>query len=321
MAANPIPSLSKAPKFDPSCFWYQKLKDDTPSHPQSAEFMQEFHSQLQSENGGIAAINADQWTAPVYITCPGDPRIAVIVNPGGVPAEDYDCLVQQFKSVPIPDYAKPSPEVGPYPDNQMAIYDPSSDILWEFYQAVNHKGAWQIGAGGRMTNVSQNKNGFFPYPFGSTATCLPQVGGQISVEDLQAGLIGHVMGIALKACDPRIWSLPAQKTDGTGEPTDLCIPEGLRFRLPAGTYEGLKLRPVAMTIAKAAEDFGFVIWDQAGTISLRCTNLYSYTLPPRGSNPYPALFDPINQGITQFNVLADFPWDKIEFLPFNYPNV
>jgi len=108
----------------------------------------------------------------------------------------------------------------------------------------------------------------------------------------------------------------------------LYIPEGLRFRLPAGTFEELeqqpdpKLHPVAMTIAKAAEDYGFVIWDQAGTISLRCWNLYSYTLPCGGSNPYPALFDPNNQGgIDEFNVLTGFPWGKIEFLPLDYPNV
>jgi hypothetical protein len=107
MAANRNPSQSTTvPRFDPLCFWYQKLNDDTPKHPQSTQFVQEFYSQLEEENGGIAAINVEQWTAPVYIAGPKDPRIAVTVNCKEFPPEDYDCLVQQVKSVPIPNYAQ-----------------------------------------------------------------------------------------------------------------------------------------------------------------------------------------------------------------------
>jgi hypothetical protein len=309
------------PKFDPDCFWYRPLGANPPVNPRSADLVNRFLNQLTpTNNAGNAAINTCQWTAPVYIANPTDPQTAVTVNkPDGWCPALYDSLVKQFKSVPIPKYAKPSPDKpkeGP-PDNQMAIYDPNSDALWEFYQAVNTNGAWQIGGGGQMTQVSQNKDGFFPSPFGATATCLALAGGQITAEELEPNGpgINHVMGIALTECAAGTWSWPAQKTDGKGPATG--IPQGLRFYLPASALEKLKLSPVAMIIAKAAVNYGFVVWDNAGTISLRCKNPYSYTLPPGDKpNPYPALFDSDNQ----WNVLAGFPWEEIRFLPCDYRN-
>jgi hypothetical protein len=310
MAANPDP------KFAPDCFWNQRLQV-TPVNSDSANFVNQFLAQLApTNNDGNVGINTCDWTAPVYIASPGDPRIAVTVVPCGVPDDVYDILVQQFLSVAIPTYAQPS--CGD--DAQMAVYDPSSDTLWEFYQAVNTNGAWRIGAGGQIVTVLQNKNGYFlPAPLGATASGLSLVGGQITGEELQAGVIGHVMGIALPTCAAGVISWPAQHTDGTGLPT--AIPQGLRFRLPAGySLSNLNLTPVGMMVAQAAIDYGFVVWDTAGTISLRCKNPLSYILPPGGGvNPYPEFFQPADQlTVNQWNVLAGFPWKDVVFLQKDY---
>jgi hypothetical protein len=69
------------------------------------------------------------------------------------------------------------------------------------------------------------------------------------------------------------------------------------------------MHQVGKTIAKAAQKYGFVVWDTAETTSIRAKNPKSYTqlgLP----DPYPKLFEPKNQ----WTVLDGFPWDKLQFL-------
>ncbi|MBA4056209.1 MAG: DUF4124 domain-containing protein, partial [Marivirga sp.] len=67
------------------------------------------------------------------------------------------------------------------------------------------------------------------------------------------------------------------------------------------------------TIAKAAQKYGFVVWDRAGALSLRTQNSYSYTQLGK-VNPFPTLFE----NKPTYSVLNGFPWDKLQFLPMNY---
>ena len=161
----------------------------------------------------------------------------------------------------------------------MTIYQPSSDTLWEFWQARKVNGQWQACWGGCMRDVSKSQ-GIWQKPYGTTATGLAFMGGQITAEELQRGEIRHVLGIAL--VDTEKWSVvsyPANRSDGYN-PKDAPnrIPEGLRFRLdPAVDLDALKMHPVGKTIAKAAQKYGFVVWDKAGAITLRAQNPKSYT--------------------------------------------
>jgi hypothetical protein len=200
-------------------------------------------------------------------------------------------------------------------DAEMTIYQPATDTLWEFWRTRKVDGHWQACWGGRMQRVSRS-DGIWPGHYGTTATGLPFIGGQITAEELRRGEIRHVIGIALVDTERAgVVSWPANRSDGYN-PNSAAgrIPEGLRFRLdPEVDVEALNLHPVAKIIARAAQKYGFVVWDKAGAIALRMQNPASYTA--RGEiDPYPGLF----AGTPAYAVLKDFPWEHLQFLPANY---
>ena len=220
-------------------------------------------------------------------------------------------MAEQWAAVPIPAYA----EAATGTDAEMTIYQPSSDTLWEFWVARKVDGQWQGCWGGRMQNVSKS-SGIWTHPYGTTATGLPFLGGQLSVDELRRGAIEHVMGISL--VDTESWkviSWPANRSDGhnpKNEPNR--IPEGLRFRLdPAVDVDKLNMHPVGKAIAKAAQQYGFVVWDKAGAITLRAENPKSYTAAGK-EDPYKEIF-----GKTPaWALLQNVPWEKLQFLPMDY---
>jgi hypothetical protein len=152
--------------------------------------------------------------------------------------------------------------------------------------------------------------------YGTTATSLPFIGGQITAAELSAGVINHAMGISLVDAEKRtIFSWPAQRSDGVN-PYNVRnrIPEGSRFRLdPAVNVDALPMTRAGKIIAKAAQKYGFIVWDRAGAISLRAQNTLSYTQVGQ-PNPYPALFN----NTPSYSVLNGFPWHRLQFLPMNY---
>ena len=164
-----------------------------------------------------------------------------------------------------------------------------------------------------MQNVSKS-NGLFG-AYGTTATGLPFLGGQVTAEELQRGEIRHAIGIAL--VDMAAWNViswPASRGDGNGAGIS---PEGIRFRLdPTVNVDALPITKAAKVIAKAAQKYGFVVWDKSGSVAIRAQAPISYTVlgkadPYHGSN---GLFE----GKPDYSVLEGFPWDRLQFLPLNY---
>jgi len=296
--------------FSPDSFWYRPIPADAPLHTNSAAFVQEFLRQKKAYYGTVS-INTLEYASPVYVVGPDTPIVRVT---------EWDCqnkkfkdpnLAKQWEAVPIPSYAEPADGT----DAEMTIYQPSTDTIWEFWQARKTNGQWQACWGGQLRNASKS-DGIFPNRYGTTATSLPFLGGQITVEELRRGEINHVMGIALVDTEHwNIFSWPATRSDGWNpKKAPNRIPEGLRFRLdPSVEVDKLNLPRVGKIIAKAAQKYGFVVWDKAGAISLRAENPKSYTL--RGQpDPYPELFE----GKPAWAILQNFPWDKLQFLPHDY---
>ena len=77
--------------------------------------------------------------------------------------------------------------------------------------------------------------------------------------------------------------------------------------------DSLNMSAAGKTIAKAAQKYGFVVWDKAGAISIRAQNAVSYTAQGQG-DPYPSLYG----GRAEYSVLDGFPWDRLQFLPKDY---
>jgi hypothetical protein len=197
----------------------------------------------------------------------------------------------------------------------MAIYDLSTQTYWEFWVTQPDGNGWKACWGGRLQDVSQS-DGRFPWPYGTTATGLPFIGGEITAEELTRGEIRHVMGISL--VDVASWddfSWPATRSDGWNPNNDPDrIAEGTRLRLdPTINVDTLGLSQVGRIIARAAQVYGFVVWDKAGSVTLRTKNPYSYTVAGQ-ADPYPTLFEQK----PSYQVLDGFPWDRVQFMPRDY---
>jgi hypothetical protein len=305
-----VPSPANFPKFSPASFWYTPLPNSAPLDPNSANLVAEFQRQIQTYYGNVG-VNTSAYSAPIYIAPANAPTQQVTV---------WDChnngwtdpqLAQQWAAVPIPSYAQPADGT----DSEMSIYQPSTDTLWEFWEMQQTAAGWQACWGGRMTNVSANP-GIWAKPYGASATGLPFSPGQVTVDELRSGVINHVIGIALVDAENwDKWSWPADRSDGwnpAGAPNRIY--EGQRFRIdPTINIDALNLGTVATMVAKAGQKYGFVVWDKAGSISLRFENPKSLTLTGQ-PDPYVALFN----GVPNYALLYGIPWDKLQFFPVDY---
>jgi hypothetical protein len=138
--------------------------------------------------------------------------------------------------------------------------------------------------------------------WGATATSLPLVGGLMTFADLESGRIDHALAMAIPEPSPsHVW--PAQRSDGWNSSAN-AIPEGTIFRLPASLdLASLKLPPITLEIARAAQEYGIVVRDVSG-----CVCLYGQDPTPTGSNPYNSLFE----GMWPNNILKQIPWSKMQ---------
>ena len=296
--------------FSQTSFWYTPIPENVALHPNTEGFKKDFLRQ-KSIYYNTVNIQTRDYASPVYIAVAGQATTRVT---------QWDCqkkgysdtsLAEQWSAVPIPDYAQQSKGT----DGEMTIYQPSTDTLWEFWQARKVDGKWQACWGGRMQYASTN-NGVFYGHYGTTATSLPFIGGQITAEELQRGEIRHAIGIALVEVEHYpTFSWPAHRSDGWN-PNGYAnrIPEGMRFRLdPSVNVDALSMSVAGKVIAKAAQKYGFIVWDKSGAIAIRAQNSVSYTALGQ-VDPYPALFS----GLPNYAVLNGFPWDRLQFLPMNY---
>lgn len=232
-------------------------------------------------------------------------------------------------------------------DEEVTIYQPSSDKEWEFWSfAKDSGGNWTACWGGGMSNVSTS-SGIFPNNLGGTATSLPLLGGIPGIDEFQAGHIDHVMNLSMgenfyrtavvpattpatytfpaNVTDPgdKAYSWPATRNDGRNSST-LAIPEGQRFILnPSLNLSTLGLSPMAMTIAVAAQKYGFVVDDSSSSVSIRLPDPTTYTVAGL-PNPYtsgPGVGGVGNKGLYEGSstpIMKNFPWGQLEALPFNY---
>ena len=296
--------------FSPDSFWYTPIPKDVELHPYSAQFAQEIVRQKKAYYGNVT-INTSKYSSPVYVADANTPTVRV---------NQWDCqkkgykdsgLLTQWAAVPVPTYAVPADGT----DMEMTVYQPSTDTVWEFWKAKKENGVWYACWGGRLENASKSNGVFYKY-YGTTATSIPFLGGQITAEELQRGEIKHAIGISLVDTEHyNIISWPANRSDGwNGNKVPYRIAEGQRFRLdPTIDVDSLKLSKAGKIIAKAAQTYGFVVWDRAGSVSLRAQNAYSYTKLGK-ENPYPALFE----NKPNYSIMEGFPWDRLQFLPMDY---
>ena len=296
--------------FASKSFWYQDISK-APIDANSANLVIEFMRQKVKYYNTVN-LNMTQYAAPVYIVNGNVPSVKVgfnnCQNKSYTPTE----FLNQVSAVPIPAHALAANGT----DAEIAVYKPSTGEYWELWEArKDASGNWSACWGGKVENTKLS-DGVFPSYYGTTATSLPFIGGQITAEELKRGEIKHAIGISLvEISNWNVFSYPAHRSDGNN-PTNAPnrIAEGQRFRLdPSINVDTLNLSPAGKTIARAAQKYGFVVWDKAGSVSLRASNPIAQT--SKGEiDPYIAVF----KGEAMWHVLQGMPWDKLQFMPMNY---
>ena len=298
--------------FTSASFWKQSIRT-APLAANSAVMVADLAQQVATRYNGNAAFNDWDYSVGFRTVGPDVAKVDVqfydCQNKGYVPSGVYDGAAH-WRGVPIPKDAVAAPGT----DKNLTIWSPSTDQLWEFWVAEKTATGWRACWGGRMDNVSKNP-GYFADGFGTTATGLSHAGGMVGIEEVRAGRIDHA--ISLNVVDAAAWhifSWPAQRSDGYDPNGTNTIPEGTRFRLdPTINVDTLPLHPITKMIAKAAQEYGFIIQDKGGAVAVVAESGYSAQVAT-GTNPWTRL----ENGTPAYALLAGFPWHKLQALPFNY---
>jgi hypothetical protein len=295
--------------FSPTSFWNTDPGAAAVLDPQSSALTGAFLGEIEA---AIAAgtgpwINTTNYSVPIVRVPAGQPtrRVKLVSN------YSAPYLQAAWENVPIPPNAKPSEGT----DATLLVYQPSSDKLWEFWRASHTESGWQAAWGGAIQNVSTNRGaydseawaGAKPW-WGSSASSLSIAGGLITLEDLERGAIDHALALAIPNVRAGTYSSPAQRTDGTSA-SSLSLPEGAHLRLdPSLDLEKLKLPPLTLMIARAAQKYGIFVRDRAKMIHFFAEDPTS--LP---ANPYIGKTGYF-EGQSPAKLLAPFPWSHLQLL-------
>jgi hypothetical protein len=248
-------------------------------------------------------------TSPLYTVPANQPTERVQLDPGSWKAS----LQQAFQAVPIPPAATPAAG----PDAHMTVWQPSTDRLWELYEARKLADGWHASFGGAMSNVSRSPGyydanswpGLSGTYWGATATSLPVIAGTVMIDELRAGVIPHALAMNIPWAKPKVYSWPAQRTDGASTDPN-AIPEGARFRLdPTLDLDTLNLPSMTRMLAKAAQRYGIIIRDQTG----HAISFFAENPTPSGGNPY-ITTSGFYGGPDPTEVMRAFPWEHLQLL-------
>jgi hypothetical protein len=308
VAAPPVaPTL-----FSPTSPWNAPLAPTEGLDPASPLIAGALSREVQREiNAGTGPwISELQYSTPIYVVAADHPRVRVKVDTGSWGATLQRALDQ---GVPIPAGARPAAGA----DAHMTVYQPSRDMLWDFFGTSSKSDGWHVRWGGAMRNVSnspgyftnQSWSGLSSWNWGSTATSLPAIAGTVTIAELRNGSINHALALAVPEACSRSFTWPAQRTDGTSTTAD-CIPEGARFRLdPTLDLSQLQLPRITRLLAEAAQRYGMIVRDTTHN----SVGFYAEDPSPTGSDPYhgPQGF---YEGMAPWQFLPPFPWSRLQLL-------
>ena len=356
LGAVPQTNLPLATTYFPTSLWVTPISPSTPLDPQSSAMS----NQLMNMALGVAPtehhncrqstyVAPDNWnraeqeachqvTTRADIVATNDAPALYTVGPNqpGVPVAipSNPNLQAAMQSVPIPAGAKAASGK----DAQLIIWQPSSDTVWELWQASqNSSGSWQANWGGRIEHVSSdpglyrnitNTNGLCSTSsavkfceqanWGGPSARVPNLPGLITLQQAESGAISHALIIALPNDLQNAWSWPAQGTDGPG---DSIIPQGARIQInpslnldawfaslknPNGTPR--PVAPIERMIAQAMQTYGAIVGNTSGSVSF-----YTQNINAAGSDPFDGSGGFFG-GMQPYQFMTDLPWEYTQVL-------
>ena len=296
--------------FSPAGWRNARLSKRAPIARDSPALVAELRAQIRSERRG-AGVGTASYSSPVY-TVPRDQPTVRVAAPGTRPD-----LQAQWDEVPLPPDARPAAGT----DQNLVVWQPSTDTLWEFWGLVRDPllGAWRARYGGRMPHVSRSEGHFTDPPgpqFGASATSIGLLAGMQRIEELRRGSIEHAVDFAVLAGRGRDgWCWPAQRTDPEhSSRSRSSIPAGLRLRLPPRldlrAYARDPRHPLsryALTVATAVQRYGMVVRESSSDVGF-----YAEDPTPLGWNPYDEIFE--GRSPDGVGALRNFPWRRLQVL-------
>lgn len=207
--------------------------------------------------------------------------------------------------VPIPPDA--APNAGS--DGQMVIVDPSSGLIYEFWQAHRSPtGAWKSSWGDISSLGGPGNADVYGNP-ASTGSGMSVLAGTITLSDLASGHIDHALSFSSSVTCPTFVP-PAVGSDGVTPPPN-CLPEGSRLRLdPSLNLATIPaITPLELMVGRALQVYGAICKDTGGA-----SMAFTFQAPLPSANPYPALGVPFD-----YWNLPHLPWDKLHITPYQHP--
>ncbi len=307
--------------FAPNSIWNVPVPSKAPLDPNSAAIVGNLLAQERTEPVGIATRS---YGVPIYTVSAKQPDIHVTLDQGPAMAN----LQRVFDEVPIPAGAQPANGT----DSNLAVYQPSSDTMWEFWRLSKQPDGWHASWGGRIEHVSTdpgyfrnvnspNGNLIEQVDWGTTAAGFPLVAGVMTISELKAGHINHALGLAISNTRAGVWAAPAQRSDGSSPASD-TVPEGAHFRLdPHLNLASLHLPHFVLMMAQAAQKYGIIINNRSDGFTFRAEDPLQYERR-YGYNPYMGRANIPGTAGALFSqwpsvMLREFPWSHLQLLKMN----
>jgi hypothetical protein len=307
-AARPL--NAHANFFAPTSVWNQPLAANAPLDPNSAAYVRELVRQATPRTAGGygAGIQTTSFGVPIYTVGAAQPRVPVKLDTAS------PILGAAFKAgIPLPTSAVAAAGS----DGNLAVYQPSTDTIWEFWRLARKADGWHSQWGGKLVGVSRNpgvyrnvlgpdgKNFIERCFWGAPSSKFSVVAGVIRINELRSGVIPHALALHLPEIRAGVRNFPAQATDGRTASAS-SIPMGAHLRLdPSINVNAMPWPPAIKALARAAQTYGVVVNNHSGDVGFRAEDPRQF-----GSDPYPALFG--NQSASQ--LMRQFPWDKLRML-------
>ncbi len=306
-SAVPPPPPPTGNIFSPTAFWNTKLPATSTLDANSAGLISELIANTKIATPWIAS---DTYSTPIYKVTSATPKVPVSIVQNGTTLNWTALHAALQKGVPIPAGAVVSGGL----DGHMTILDTTANRLYEFWQLKQVNGQWQASWGGIIDNYSTS-NGIMPTvrnsaggleAWGATATGLPIAGGLITMADVQAGKINHVLAISIVRPKQTSFKSPAQRTDGFYTGAN-AIQEGQIFRFPSNIVINPAWPPLVRMIVEAGRDYGIVVRDTGGSVSF-------YAEDPRPYGLTSTYYDQYMGGRPLWSLFSDFPWSNLQAL-------
>jgi len=340
-------TITPGKEFAANAWCHQKLPDNAPIDPNSANVVAYFVNAVKPSNSIVV-----QSGVPIYRVPANQPtqpcRLVTDDGTFATRTDAYGSLFQQQlqAGVPLPDLFVS----GGGSDQDAVIYQPDTGKMWEGWvwaksglkvtnsvgQVVNE---WTVQWGGYEASMPtsdgtwspQGPQGMKP---GLSAAGIPWMARIITVGDLAQQAIKHPIGIVVPIGSVISWGWnrpPAWRCDGYPPQFDPnAMAEGMIFRLPPDInlndypntfWDGTSVKTLPRLVAECIRDYGLVPTDQGGTAVLDMESPDRYPGDPLVNDPiisqvmgapHPWGFDNIYIWLA-----PGFPWDKMQLLKTN----